>query len=76
MHVYANRVSTQVRASGPVASVATMSRLEYPTYLDHIRTESARFRAVLTGCDPTARVPACPDWNAADLVWHLSLIHI
>ena len=49
-----------------------MTRLAFPDYLDHIRTESARFRAVLTDCDPTARVPACPDWDAGDLLWHLA----
>ncbi|HET6936997.1 MAG TPA: maleylpyruvate isomerase family mycothiol-dependent enzyme [Nocardioides sp.] len=49
-----------------------MPRLEYPTYLDHIRQESARFRAVLADCDPAARVPSCPDWDAADLLWHLT----
>ena len=32
----------------------------------------ARFREVLTDCDPTARVPTCPDWDAADLLWHLA----
>jgi uncharacterized protein (TIGR03083 family) len=47
-------------------------RLEYPAYLDHIRTESARFRAALSECDPGARVPTCPDWDAADLLWHLT----
>jgi len=51
-------------------------RLEYPTYLDHIRTESARFREVLTGCDPTARVPTCPEWDAADLLWHLAGVQL
>lgn len=65
-----------MRASVPVVSVATMPRLEYPTYLDHIRTESARFREVLTDCDPAARVPACPDWDAADLVWHLAGVQL
>ncbi len=49
-----------------------MPRLEYPTYLDHIRTESARFRAVLADCDPSARVPTCPEWEGADLLWHLT----
>lgn len=49
-----------------------MPLLEYPTYLDHIRRESARFRAVLADCDPAARVPTCPDWDAADLLWHLT----
>jgi uncharacterized protein (TIGR03083 family) len=53
-----------------------MPRLEYPTYLHHIRTESARFREVLTDCDPAARVPACPDWDAGDLVWHLAGVQL
>lgn len=47
-------------------------RLEPEQYLDHIRAESARFRAVLDACDPEARVPSCPDWNATDLAWHLT----
>ncbi len=49
-----------------------MTRLSFAGYLDHIGTESARFRAVLGACDPAARVPACPDWDAADLLWHLT----
>lgn len=49
-----------------------MARLEFDDYLRHLRDESARFRAVLGGCDPEARVPGCPDWTAADLVWHLA----
>ena len=53
-----------------------MPQLPYPTYLDHIRRESARFREVLTGCDPAARVPSCPDWDAADLVWHLAEVQL
>ncbi len=59
-----------------MASVATMPRLEYPIYLDHIRTESARFRAVLAECDPSARVPTCPEWDAADLLWHLAGVQL
>lgn len=49
-----------------------MARLAFDDYLRHIRSESARFRAVLTHCDPKARVPGAPDWSAADLVWHLA----
>lgn len=49
-----------------------MTRLDFPDYLDHLRSDSARFRAVLADCDPAARVPACPDWDAADLLWHLA----
>ncbi len=43
--------------------------------MDHvgiIREQSARFHDVLTGVDPDAPVPSCPDWTAADLVWHLA----
>ena len=51
-----------------------MTRLEFPDYLDHIRRDSARFRAVLGDCDPAAQVPSCPDWTAADLLWHLTTV--
>jgi uncharacterized protein (TIGR03083 family) len=51
-----------------------MTRLTPEAYLDHIRSESARFRTVLADCDPTARVPGCPDWDAADLLWHLTKV--
>ena len=51
-----------------------MTRLSPETYLDHIRTESARFRDVLASCDPEARVPSCPEWDAADLLWHLATV--
>jgi uncharacterized protein (TIGR03083 family) len=49
-----------------------MSRLRPDEYLHHIRTESRRFRDVLATCDPAARVPGCPDWDAADLLFHLA----
>ena len=51
-----------------------MARLEFDGYLRHIESESARFRAVLADCDPDARVPGCPDWTAADLLWHLARV--
>jgi uncharacterized protein (TIGR03083 family) len=51
-----------------------MTRLSPEIYLAHVRSESARFRDVLSSCDPTARVPACPDWDAADLLWHLATV--
>lgn len=51
-----------------------MSPLPFAVHLAHIRAESARFREVLAGCDPDARVPACPDWDAADLMWHLATV--
>lgn len=51
-----------------------MTRLANDCYLAHLRGESARFRDVLAGCDPAARVPSCPDWDAADLLWHLATV--
>ncbi len=41
-------------------------------YLQHVRDESARFVQCLAAADPSARVPSCPDWDAADLAWHLT----
>lgn len=40
-------------------------------FLDVVRHESARFLTVMREVDPDRVVPSCPDWNAADLVWHL-----
>ena len=52
-----------------------MTPLLAPTdYLEHLRRESARFREVLADCDPTARVPGCPEWDADDLLWHLARV--
>lgn len=53
---------------------AGMTRLDHSTYLRHLRTESQRFRDVLESADPAARVPACPDWDADDLLWHLGKV--
>lgn len=50
------------------------TRLSPDAYLSHLRAESARFREVLAACDPGARVPSCPDWSAADLLWHLATV--
>lgn len=41
-------------------------------YLAHLADDSERFVEVLARVDPKTRVPTCPDWNAADLVWHLA----
>lgn len=51
-----------------------MTRLTHDEYLDHIRAESARFREVSATGDPAARVPGCPEWDAADLLWHLTTV--
>jgi uncharacterized protein (TIGR03083 family) len=41
-------------------------------YLSHMRAEFRRFAEVLAAAEPTRRVPTCPEWDAADLLWHLS----
>jgi uncharacterized protein (TIGR03083 family) len=48
-----------------------MVRLSYDAYLRHLQAESSRFREVLADCDLDAPVPSCPEWTAADLLWHL-----
>lgn len=47
-------------------------RLSRDRYLTLLRSESDRFAEALAGADRAARVPACPDWDAADLLWHLT----
>lgn len=49
-----------------------MTRLQPADYLRHLESESERFRTVLADCDSAARVLACPEWDAADLLWHLA----
>lgn len=44
-------------------------------YLEAIRRESDLFYATADNADPTLGVPCCPDWNVADLVWHLGEVH-
>lgn len=41
-------------------------------YDEALARESARFRAAVTAAEPTDRVPGCPDWDADDLLWHLT----
>lgn len=41
-------------------------------YVEVIRRESARFAECIRHGDFEARVPSCPDWNLADLAWHLT----
>jgi len=47
-------------------------RLPSQDYLAFLDSESARFADLMTHADPTGTVPSCPDWNAADLLWHLT----
>ena len=60
-----------MRTVRPRHYVRIMARLSFPDYLHTIARESARFREVLADCDPATQVPSCPDWRAADLLWHL-----
>lgn len=41
----------------------------------HILAESDRLAAVLASTDPARRVPTCPNWNAVDLLKHLTQVH-
>ena len=43
-------------------------------YLTHLRDESARFLGALRTSDLSRRVPSCPDWTGADLLWHLGTV--
>jgi uncharacterized protein (TIGR03083 family) len=45
-------------------------------FLAHLRTESARFAEVMRAAEPAARVPTCPEWDAADLLWHLAEVQL
>jgi uncharacterized protein (TIGR03083 family) len=45
-------------------------------FLAHLLSESARFADVLAGTDPGAPVPSCPEWTAADLLWHLAEVQL
>ncbi len=44
-------------------------------HLSVIETESQRFLDAVLAAAPEAKVPTCPDWTAADLLWHLTEVH-
>jgi len=46
--------------------------MDRESYLAVVRGESERFLEALAGVPGDARVPSCPDWTAADLLWHLA----
>lgn len=60
------------RRSLPGMSDAPLPTIASEVYLAHLDRESRRFSAVLAGVDPAVRVPTCPDWSSADLLWHLT----
>jgi uncharacterized protein (TIGR03083 family) len=41
-------------------------------FLDHLASECDTFGGALCDADPSTRVPTCPDWTAADLLWHVA----
>ena len=41
-------------------------------FVAYLTRESARFAEAVAAAAPDAQVPTCPDWNADDLLWHLS----
>lgn len=44
-------------------------------YLDALAVDGAAFAAAAERAPLDAPVPGCPEWNVADLVWHLSKVH-
>lgn len=40
-----------------------------------IRDEAQRLADVLAEAAPDVRCPTCPDWSAADLLWHITEVH-
>lgn len=44
-------------------------------HLEIIARESDRFAVALADCAPDAPCPTCPEWNAQDLLWHLTGVH-
>ena len=44
-------------------------------HLEAIRRECDAFYATAESADASLGVPSCPDWNIADLVWHLGEVH-
>lgn len=66
-----HRVS-RASVSGGTATFNVMTRLSPADYLVHIESNLARFREVAGACDQRRIVPTCPDWTAADLLWHMT----
>ena len=44
-------------------------------YLSHLAADGAGFAAALERADRAASVPCCPDWEARDLLAHLTRVH-
>jgi hypothetical protein len=48
--------------------------LDLSTYIDHVRIQGERVASVAEQAMDRA-VPGCPEWNGADLVFHLGRVH-
>jgi uncharacterized protein (TIGR03083 family) len=48
-----------------------MTEPGFAEHLSFIEERSAALRAAAAAAPPEVRVPGCPDWHTADLVWHL-----
>jgi len=46
--------------------------LEFSEYLEHLRTNIARFDEVISAIDPSSPVPSCPEWTTSDLRDHMA----
>lgn len=65
-----------MRGRGRMTDSQASRRVEW--VIDHsqqILAETERFADVLAETEPSAPVPTCPDWTAADLLWHLTEVH-
>lgn len=51
-----------------------MTRLSHAELLDAVELHSAGFVAAVAAAAPDATVPSCPDWDVAELAWHLGWI--
>lgn len=48
--------------------------MDTKTLISHLDHEYALMAAALAAADPAATVPTCPDWTAADLEEHVSMV--
>jgi uncharacterized protein (TIGR03083 family) len=58
----------------PATSDLTTRETTTLDYLTHLARDSARFVEVLRQAPAGARVPTCADWDADDLLWHLTTV--
>lgn len=49
-----------------------MAGLTSSDFVGHLVAESHRFRDVVAAAPARVPVPACPDWDVDDLLWHLA----